>query len=263
MKKFFKILLFSLITLLIYCGVLYSIQEELIFYPNKHYVSPQKKSLDMFEEKPFISHDGTKIMAWYYKGDIDKPAILFFHGNAGQIATFAPELRLLTENNYTVFAVEIRGFAGIKGKLTQENLFKDAAVAFDWLKKEGYKTIVVYGYSFGTSIASGLTSLRDVDGLILTSPFSSLESLVSEMPIPLAPYLLKYKLPSIKYISQYKKPLLLIHSKKDKLIPYHHSQWLYDACPSDHKVIHLLEKENHNTFFRNQPYILDFLKKFE
>ena len=202
----------------------------------------------------------------YYKGDIDKPAILFFHGNAGQIATFASNLRPLIENNYTVFAVEIRTFGGTKGKLTQENLFKDAATAFDLLKKEGYKTIVVYGYSFGTSIASGLTSLRDIDGLILTSAFSSLENLVSEKPIPLAPYLLKYKLPSIKYISQYKKPLLLIHSKKDKLIPYHHSQWLYDASPSEHKEIHFLENESHNSTYykgKNIPYILDFLKKFE
>jgi esterase/lipase len=172
----------------------------------------------------------------------------------------------LAKNEYTILAMEFRSFAGTPGELTQYNLFQDAAQAYDLLKNEGYKTIVVYGYSFGTAFASGLTSLREMDALILTSPFSSLETLVSEKTLPFAHYLLCDTYPSIQYILNFDKPLLIIHGEKDRLIPYHHAQWLYDAAKSRQKEIHILDNETHASVYferKNLAYILDFLKRLE
>ncbi|MDY6408127.1 MAG: alpha/beta fold hydrolase [Pseudomonadota bacterium] len=203
-------------------------------------------------------------MHWYHKGDQNKPAILFFHGNTGQISDFIPGLVPIVRAGYSVLAMEYRNFGKTEGSISQKAIFQDAANAFDFLKKQGHKKIVAYGYSFGTAFATGLTSLRPVDGVILTAPFSSLNKIVSEKPVPFARYLLKDTYPSDIYLQNYTKPLLIIHGKNDNLIPPHHGQLLFEQAQSIDKHIHLLDNTDHITIFwrfKNLPFIMNFLKK--
>ena len=204
-------------------------------------------------------------MTWYYRGDKNKPAILFLHGNAGQIATFAPHLIPYIKAGYTVLMMEYRSFGNTKGSITQKTILQDAAFAFDWLKGQGYSQIIVYGYSFGTAFASALSEVRQPDGLVLTAPFSALDKLVSEKPVPFAKFVLKDRYRSVDYLKKYKAPLLIVHGKKDKLIPYHHSKILFDNALSQEKQIKLLDNETHTSVFFNQksvPFVLEFLKNF-
>ena len=265
MKKFLKFLLFCFFVLVVYFGTLYFIQDDLLFYPEREYKSPISAHLSEFSEHIIKTPDGVNIMTWYYQGDENKPAILFLHGNAGQIATFAPYLFPYIREGYTVLMMEYRGFGNTRGTISQKAVVQDAASAFDWLKGRGYPKIIVYGYSFGTAFACALTEVRQPDGLILTSPFSSLDKLVSEKPVPFAQFALKDAYRSVDYLKKYKAPLLIIHGKKDTLIPYHHSQILFDNALSQEKQIKLLDNETHTSIFfdqKNIPFILEFLKNF-
>lgn len=264
MNKFFKIISVVLVVFTVYLTTLYFMQNYLLFYPSKKYKSPTDISLAEFSENLLTAEDNTKIMSWYHEGDKNKPAILFLHGNAGQIATFAPHLLPLTKAGYAVLMMEYRGFGNTKGSISQQTVVKDAALAFDWLKSQGYPEIVVYGYSFGTAFSSALTDIRPVDRLILTAPFSALDKLVSEKPVPFAKFALKDKYKSTEYLKKYSAPLLIIHGKKDKLIPYHHAQMLFEVALSEKKQIELLDDEAHASVFfeeKNIPFILKFLEK--
>ncbi|MBQ4493046.1 MAG: alpha/beta hydrolase [Elusimicrobiaceae bacterium] len=266
MKNIKKILVIVFILICVYFGILYFFQNSFLFYPSKKYIAPQQAGFAQFKEVNLKASDGSIIRTWYFEGDKTKPAILFLHGNAGQIATFAPALMPLVKNDYGVLAMEYRSFAGVPGKIRQKVIFDDGATAFDFLKEQGYPKIVVYGYSFGAAFSSGVISLRPADALILTSPFYSLKSLVKEKPVPFASYILKDEYPSYKFVEKFNKPLLIIHGKKDKLIPPHHAQNLFDIATSDKKELYFLEGQNHNqTYFDgpNMPYILDFLKRLE
>ncbi|MBP5534605.1 MAG: alpha/beta fold hydrolase [Alphaproteobacteria bacterium] len=265
MKNLFKITLFFFIIFVIYLGVLYFIQDDLLFYPDKQYKSPSDISMSQFLENPLKARDGTDIMTWYHEGDKDKPAILFLHGNGGQIATFAPPLRPILDAGYTVLMMEYRGFGNMPGTISQEVIAQDAALAFDWLKNNGYSKVIVYGYSFGTAFACALTAIRQIDGLILTDPFSSLSKIISEKPIPFAKLVLKDAYMSLDYLKKYNAPLLIIHGKSDALIPYQHAQELFDQALSKEKQIELLDNETHISVFfeqKNVPIILQFLKRF-
>ena len=258
-------LLWCLVVVLIYVFVLYFLQDTLIFLPDKRYKSPKKSNLTAFSEVVMTSFDGLPIMTWYHKGQLEKPAILFLHGITGQIATFAPHLLPLVDEGYTVFAPEYRSFGGTKGHPRQNDVIKDIQQAFDWLKQQGYQHIIVYGYSFGTAFASALAASRPIDALILTSPYSSLEKLVSEKPVPFAKFLLKDKYLSYKYLEDYKGPLLIIHGKKDRLIPCRHAQILYDCAGTTDKKLILLDESNHNGIFfkeENIAAIKEFLNRF-
>ncbi|MCM1324687.1 MAG: lysophospholipase [Acetobacter sp.] len=251
---------------LIYPLVLYCGQKHLYLFPDKGYISPAEKNMPEFIEKPFITADGMRIMGWYAKGEDDKPAVLFFHGNSGQIAKFAPSMKPYIDNGYTVFMSEYRGFGGTIGEFTQDTLYADAAAAFDFLYNTlGHSEIIVFGYSMGTAAASFVAANRPLLGLVLAAPFYSLKSVAGEQHIPLATMMLKYELPSFQFIKKYQNPLLIIHGDSDTLIDYHHGQDLFAICPSKNKMFRLIPEQSHNALFfgnKGHPEVLKWLDSF-
>ena len=124
MKKALKILLFCIGILVVYLGTLYSIQDYLLFNPNKKYQSAEDISISGFSEVLLQASDGTEIMNWYHKGDENKPAILFLHGNTGQIAYLAPAMIPLSDAGSTILMMEYRGFGKTKGKISKKRWLK-------------------------------------------------------------------------------------------------------------------------------------------
>jgi pimeloyl-ACP methyl ester carboxylesterase len=264
MKSYAKILLALTAIFGLYILFLWSMQRYLLFWPSHDYVSPQEADLPEFTENPITATDGTVFMTWYAAGDKSKPAILFFHSNAFQISEFAPHLMPFVANGYGILAMEYRNFGNTKGTTLQEDIFADAATAYDWLQAQGYPEIIVYGYSYGTAVASGLTTLRPVEKLILTAPFASMRGLVAEKSVPLGSLVMRDTYPSKDYLQQYHGALLIIHGKKDLLIPVHHGQMLYDAAASADKELVLLPATNHHNIFfkeKNLPIIFAWMEK--
>ena len=265
LKKICKILFWCTIILSCYLGTLYFFQNRLLFFPETKYISPQDANLPMFHEEIIKTEDGTSLMSWYHQGLENMPAVLFLHGNAGQIARFAPHLVPIAQSGYSVLALEYRGFGNTPGTISQKTIFQDVAAAFDYLKAKGHNKIIVYGYSFGAAFACGLTSLRTPNGLILTAPFSSLDKVVAEKPVPLARFALKDKYKSFEYLKKYHNPLLIIHGKKDRLIGAHHAKILLENAASAQKQAIILDDETHFSVFfkeKNMPLVLQFLEQF-
>ncbi len=265
LKKILKISSVAAAALFVYLVCLYAVQDYLIFYPDKFYVGPAGAGTPEFEEMPLTTADGHLVMAWYAKGDPDKPAILFFHGNAGQVATFAPHLRAYIEAGYPVLMPEYRGFAHSGGKLTEDTMYADAVVAFDYLKHRlGHDKVVVFGYSMGTAPASALAGMREPNAVILAAPFRSLYREVVDKPVPLARLVLTNHLESDKYIVRYDGPLLIIHGLDDKLILPRHGKELFALSPSEDKELRLVEGVDHNRLFfddANHQIMLDWLAR--
>ena len=265
MKKHIKRIVIVCLIFVCYMGGLYLFQNNLLFYPDWKYRNPETSNLN-FKEINLTAKDGNPIRLWYAEGDKTKPAVLFLHGNSGQISKFANQFNVLAEAGYGVLAMEYRSFAEVPGTIRQDIIFSDAAESFDFLRAQGYKNIVVYGYSFGAAMAAGLSSLREIDGLILTAPFYSLVREVADQPVPFAKYVLRDEYPSYKYIGQFKKPLLIVAGKNDRLISWQHAQDLFNISPSAQKEIYIVNNKNHHTVYfdgANLPYILKFLKDFE
>ena len=264
MKRYVKILGFLAALAGVYVLTLTSIQRYLLFWPSHSYVSPTAAKLPQFKENIIKMRDGTEVMTWYIEGDKQKPAILFFHGNAFQISRFAPHLLPFAKDGYSVLIMEYRNFGNTKGKTLQEDIFADAAETYDWLKEQGYPQIVVYGYSYGTAVASGLTTLREVEKMVLTAPFSSMRELVAEKPVPLGSYVMRDTYPSKDYLQNYHNPLLIIHGHDDLLIPVHHGRIMYESAASaDKQFIELEETDHRDIFFmeKNIPLIAKWLQE--
>ena len=243
-----KIFLMMAGLLAAYLLVLYTFQEKFYFWPTKGYRPPTEAGFP-FYEKALTMADGTIGMVWYAEGRKEMPSILFLHGNAYQLEKFAPLLMPYVDKGYSVYMLEYRGFGGVAGKPSQENMFSDATVVFDWIKSRSETPVVVYGYSFGCAVAMGLTLHRTPDAVILQAPFASLKQLVKEKPVPFASYLLKAPFASDKAVQHYTNPLLIVHGTQDTLIPVHHAQVLFHLSGSPDKTFVPFDGKGHRFFF--------------
>lgn len=245
----------------LYLLTLYFLQDALLFKPDTHYISPKKAGLvDVLEHKIPMS-DGTKIMLWEKKGDKKLPALLFFHGNRGQIAEFAPQILRFNEKGYATFFAEYRGYGNSEGKINQKNMFSDGAEVVDWIKAKGYSKIILIGYSFGCAASIGVASHRSVDGLVLLAPFASLSRLVAEK-YPFSDWVLKDTYPSEKIMRSLHVPVVIIHSVADTLIPVHHAIILAQQRKENTSLYMLDGKDHRGTFWDERAFLFisDWLK---
>lgn len=264
-KKTLKTLIYATIFCILYISTIYFFQDKFLFDPDTNYKNPQAINTPEFKENPLTFKDGTQIMTWFFQGEKNKPLILFFHGNTGQIAKYAPMMTTFTKQGYSVAMLEYRGFGNTKERLTQEKVFFDAVEFYDYYKNKTENKIIFYGYSFGCAVVMGLTQFRQPDGIILTAPFSSFYQVVKDKYyVPFAYCFIKDKYPSDEYIKAIASPIIFIHGKADSTISYKHSQKLFDLVPITDKETYLIEDINHHDiYFKgiNTQIIQDWLQK--
>ena len=94
------------------------------------------------------------------------------------------ELKLneLSKFDVNFLIVAYRGFSGNQGKPSEQGLYEDARSTLDWLKIKGVKekNLILYGESLGTAIAIETAQNKDLAGIILESPFTSMVELAQK-----------------------------------------------------------------------------------
>ena len=155
-----------------------------------------------------------------------------------------------------------RGFSGNEGHPNEKGLYEDAKSALNWLKEKGIKekNIVLYGESLGTAVAIEVDQNKNYGGIILESPFTSMENMAKKyypfLPVKL---LLKDKFESYKKINKIKIPVFIIHGKVDKIVPYVMGKKMYELA-NEPKYFFSQEYGDHMVEY-DEKLLLD-LKKF-
>ncbi|CAF1183493.1 unnamed protein product, partial [Didymodactylos carnosus] len=111
--------------------------------------------------------------------------------------------------------------------------------------------IVFYGHSIGSGAACYMVSYLiqkqiPVGGLILQSAYKSITDLINEK-VRVLRYLFQKSWNNIHEMEIITCPVLMIHGKKDSLIPYRHSEALHAACVSEKKELYLISDADHNS----------------
>ena len=185
-------------------------------------------------EKTFIQSND-KLVSWYFKKNPKFKTILFFHGNAGKLDNRVYKLNELSKLELNYLIVAYRGFSGNAGKPTESGLYEDANFAKIWLNKNGVKDkdIIIYGESLGTAVAIDLASRYNFSGIILESPFTSMLDLAQKYyPIFPVKLILKDRYESRKKLNDIKSPVLVMHGKKDKIVPFYMGEQILEALSS-------------------------------
>jgi fermentation-respiration switch protein FrsA (DUF1100 family) len=202
-------------------------------------------------EITLLTSDGLSLYSWYYKGDEDKPIIIYFQGNAGTIFDRDYKARYFIDLGYSFLMLGYRGYGGNSGDPSESGFNIDGEAALEFAKNSGFniKQTILYGESLGTGVSVNLAINYDIHSLILEAPYTSIEKIASErywfVPVH---YLLKDKFNSLSKIGNIEAPLLIIHGGQDKVINLKYGKELFFEA-SEPKKIHVFKSAGHANLF--------------
>ena len=255
-------LIFFYILLLI---IMFFFQGNLLYHPTiDNYLKDQvEREPNEIEKVKITTKDKIDLIGWFYNRDLEEfKTILFFHGNAGSLENRTYKLNHFKNLNLNFLIIAWRGFNGNKGKPNEMGLYEDAKSAIKWLKAKGIKekNIILYGESLGTGVAVEVAQNKNYAGVILESPFTSMVNMGKKyypfFPVSL---LLKDKFESYKKINNIFVPVLIMHGKVDKIVPYDMGKKMYELA-NEPKFFYSQEYGDHMIEYDEK--LLSALKKF-
>ena len=233
------------------CFLFYFFQHLAFFRPERLQSSFRYKYPFPFEELNFNMADGGMVNAIHFKVPNGRGIVFYLKGNSKSIKGWGKFAKDFLGNGYDFFMIDYRGFGKSKGKRTQDKVFHDAQVIYQWLT-QSYREdqMILYGRSLGSGVAARIASWNNPHLLILDSPYFSLYYNVNRYLffIPLR-WLLKYDIRTDQYLKTVQCPIHIIHGTKDRLITFAQSQKLKALYPE--KIhLHPIAGGSHNNLPR-------------
>lgn len=162
---------------------------------------------------------GVLIPPSHPQGD-DRLLVVGFAGNAWNSDDAATYLHEVYPQAHIV-AFHYRGYAPSTGSPTAKALLDDAPLLFDAaVARVQPKRTVALGFSIGSAVAASLAGRRDVDGIILVTPFDSLKAVAgSHYPwLPIGTFF-REELNAAASLSGSDVPVAILAGERDTLIP--------------------------------------------
>lgn len=120
-----------------------------------------------------------------------------------------------------VVTFHYRGYRPSTGRPSAKALLADAPAVFDAaVERVKPQLTVAVGFSIGSAVAASLAKRRELDGLILVTPFDSLKA-VAEGYYPWLPVgmLFRHEMNAVESLEASDVPVALIAGERDDLIP--------------------------------------------
>lgn len=228
-------------------GLVYLWQEKLIFFPEKVPADYKYSFRQPFKEINLTTPDGSRLHALHFKIEKPKGIILYFHGNAGSLRTWGYLAEELLPYGYEVFMPDYRSFGKSTGKLSQENMYHDAQLTYNYLRQHYPENqIVIFGRSIGSGVATKLAAENKPQLLLLESPFYNFAD-VANTHYPFLPVslLLRFTFRSDKYIKQVNCPVYILHGTADEVVPFRSGEKLARLLKSPENFT-VIEGGGHN-----------------
>jgi uncharacterized protein len=240
--------------------ILYFTQELFLFHGKKlasNYVFNYGEDAS-FIENNIARKDGSNLNYLQFKPS-DTTAIsgivIYYHGNMQNVNRYAPFVKIFTINGYEVWMMDYPGFGKTTGKRTEQRMLDDGQYIYDLaVSKVKSDSIILYGKSMGTGIATYIAANNNCKRVILETPYYSLKTVYDDFTfIYPTKWMLRFQFPSYKNVPLIKAPITIFHGSKDELISYANASRLKPLLkPIDEFVT--IEKGTHNDLMKFPLY---------
>jgi len=168
--------------------------------------------------------------------------LLHLHGNAD--SAFSPwqvrHCEALRRAGFNVLEIDYRGFGATPGQPSEAGMYEDAEAAYQALLRRGVapNRIILLGHSLGSGPAVLLATRHDAAALVLFGAFTSVPDAAAErypyLPVRMA---VAVQFNSLARMGNVHMPVVITHSRADKLIPYSHALKLFAAANEPKRLI--------------------------
>lgn len=259
-SRLFRLLIASFILIAMLIFLLAVFQRSLIYFPAKiDSISPEFAGLaeGQVHTLTVTSDDGIVRHGWHVlpvgrfalndrdvllELERDVPVVLIFPGNAGNRSYRVEMLELLTSLGVHTILVDYRGYGENRGSPSEEKFARDADSLWKYVTEKlgvPHSRIIILGESLGGGVATRLAAEMcrkgtPPQGLILKATFNSLID-VAAFHYPLLPveWVLVDKYRSNRQIKDLTCPLLMIHGRRDRVVPFELGRKLFDVAPAE------------------------------
>lgn len=235
------------------------LQPSMIFIPER-VLDATPANWGMQYEDVWLPSQGHKIHGWWLPGaktgaPIANKALLYFHGNAGNISGRRESIEEFHQLGFDQLVIDYSGYGGSEGEASEQSLYADAQAAWRYVRDQknvAAKDVIIFGRSLGGAVAAelavSLDSSERAGALILESTFTSARDMAKRMVPLISPLIYqRYAFNSLDKIKHYRGPLLIIHSRDDELIPYSMGQRLFAAANESKRFVTI--NGDHNSGF--------------
>jgi alpha-beta hydrolase superfamily lysophospholipase len=256
MAKFRKRLTWALC---IYClaGILiYSLQDYLFFRSlavrrdHRYNFSIPYREINL----PYSSSQNLNIIQFETTGPV-RGVVLYFHGNRKNIGWYAKYAPMFTAHGYEVWMPDYPGYGKSTGRITEEILYDYSRQVYQLAQtKYAADSIIIFGKSMGTGLATYLASREDCRRVILETPYYSLSSVAAHFfPIYPMERMIRVKIPSWQYLQQVTEPVTIFHGTSDGIIPYSNASKLKPFLKEGDEFI-TIEGGSHKDLWEFKPF---------
>jgi fermentation-respiration switch protein FrsA (DUF1100 family) len=226
-------------------------------------MTPADVGMD-YQDVSIKTTDGVKLHGWFVAGR-SSPVLLFFHGNAGNISHRLDSIRQFRDLGLSVLIIDYRGYGQSEGRTTESGLYRDADAAWRYLINDrglAASDIVIFGRSLGASVASRLAAQHEPLALILESSFTSVPDIAQELyPWLPARWLSRLRHATRDHIQGVRCPVLVVHSRDDDIIPFHHGEAIY-ASANEPRTLLAIRGTHNDAFLRDEHTYILGLQRF-
>ncbi len=231
-----KILVAAVAAYALYCAALFLLQRQMLF--PRHLApapGPKQEPAPTGISSRWIEYPGGRVEAWFLPpgaGARPAPAMIFAHGNAERIDDLVPEFLPFSGLGIGVLLVEYPGYGRSPGAPSQATITAAMTAAYDDLvSRPGVDParVVLYGRSLGGGAVCALAARRPSAAMILASSFTSVRSFARRYGLP--GFLVRDPFDNLAVVRRYGQPLLVVHGRRDEVIPFAHGEALFRAAP--------------------------------
>lgn len=165
----------------------------------------------------------------------DRVTIVHFHGNGETIFDETEVARAFTAHGVGFCAAEYPGYGLLTGESPSEEAFYDAAEdVLEHLYTKGVPRdrVVLMGFSMGTGVAAEMARRGHGRRLLLFAPYTSITDMLRRfapfLPVTL---LARDKFDTFGKVNAIGQDVLVVHGKRDRVIPFSMGERLAAAWP--------------------------------
>jgi fermentation-respiration switch protein FrsA (DUF1100 family) len=243
--------------------LVYLFQSHLVFFPGtgrEAVVNPQSYGL-RYEPVAIRTADGETLDAWWVPAEDARGAVLFFHGNAGNISHRLEYLQMFHRLRYSTLIVDYRGYGKSTGTPSEAGTYRDAEAAWEHLRHARMaqpRDVVIAGESLGAAVATWLAAEVSPRSVLLFSTFTSVTDLGAQvywfLPVRLLSRIGYDNLTNLKRI---RAPVFIAHSRDDDIVPFAHGRRLFEAAAEPKAFLEMRGGHNDGFIFTRPEWVAE------